>query len=216
MASGDGQADHGNEDERRFAAALAGFHADESSARTALGDPSPGVRAAAFGALVRMERATADDVAAAVADPDPGVRRRTCELAGRLGTLPLAGLLGDPDPTVVEAAAFAAGEIGDLDSVVALCEIAAGHPDPLCRESAVAALGAIGDERARAVLLGALEDVAPIRRRAVIALAGFEGDDVERALRGRLEDRDWQVRQAAEDLVDLNRGQGRSGPADGP
>jgi hypothetical protein len=34
----------------------------------------------------------------------------------------------------------------------------------------------------------------------VLALAPFEGDDVEEAIERALTDRDWQVRQAAEDL----------------
>ena len=45
-------------------------------------------------------------------------------------------------------------------------------------------------------------DKPAVRRRAVLALAPFEGEDVEAALRRALEDRDWQVRQAAEDLLD--------------
>ena len=36
---------------------------------------------------------------------------------------------------------------------------------------------------------------------AVIALAPFEGPEVEAALARATEDRDWQVRQAAEDLL---------------
>jgi hypothetical protein len=35
----------------------------------------------------------------------------------------------------------------------------------------------------------------------VIALAPFEGKEVEAALARALDDRDWQVRQAAEDLT---------------
>jgi hypothetical protein len=35
----------------------------------------------------------------------------------------------------------------------------------------------------------------------VLALAPFEGPDVDAALARALEDRDWQVRQAAEDLL---------------
>jgi hypothetical protein len=35
----------------------------------------------------------------------------------------------------------------------------------------------------------------------VLALAPFEGPEVEAALATALEDRDWQVRQAAEDLA---------------
>jgi hypothetical protein len=48
--------------------------------------------------------------------------------------------------------------------------------------------------------LGALADKATVRRRAVIALAPFDGDAVDAALARAREDRDWQVRQAAEDL----------------
>ena len=39
-----------------------------------------------------------------------------------------------------------------------------------------------------------------MRRRAVLALAPFDGDDVRAAVQRALDDRDWQVRQAAEDL----------------
>jgi len=36
----------------------------------------------------------------------------------------------------------------------------------------------------------------------VLALAAFEGPEVERRLVAALKDRDWQVRQGAEDLLD--------------
>jgi hypothetical protein len=39
-----------------------------------------------------------------------------------------------------------------------------------------------------------------VRRRAVLALAPFDGPAVDAAVAAALEDRDWQVRQAAEDL----------------
>jgi len=39
-----------------------------------------------------------------------------------------------------------------------------------------------------------------VRRRAVLALAPFEGPEVDAALTRALDDRDWQVRQAAEDV----------------
>ena len=50
-------------------------------------------------------------------------------------------------------------------------------------------------------MLAACRDRATVRRRAVIALAAFEGPEVDAALRTALDDRDWQVRQAAEDLL---------------
>jgi HEAT repeat protein len=65
----------------------------------------------------------------------------------------------------------------------------------------VAALGAIGDPAGlRAILVGCADKPA-VRRRAVLALAPFEGPEVDAALQRALTDRDWQVRQAAEDLL---------------
>jgi len=50
--------------------------------------------------------------------------------------------------------------------------------------------------------LAATTDKATVRRRAVIALAPFEGPEVDAALEIARTDRDWQVRQAAEDQLD--------------
>ena len=52
-----------------------------------------------------------------------------------------------------------------------------------------------------AVLAGT-HDKPAVRRRAVVSLAAFEGPEVDAALRRALGDRDWQVRQAAEDLLE--------------
>jgi HEAT repeat protein len=83
--------------------------------------------------------------------------------------------------------------------VAALARVATGHEDALCREAAVAALGAVGDPAGLPAVLAATQDKATVRRRAIIALAPFDGPEVEAALDRALEDRDWQVRQAAED-----------------
>ena len=69
------------------------------------------------------------------------------------------------------------------------------------REACAAALGAIGDPRGLPAILAACDDKPAIRRRAILALAPFEGDEVEAALHRALEDKDWQVRQNAEDLL---------------
>ena len=45
------------------------------------------------------------------------------------------------------------------------------------------------------------DDKPAIRRRAVLALAAFDDEQVETRLRAALEDHDWQVRQAAEDQL---------------
>jgi HEAT repeat protein len=65
----------------------------------------------------------------------------------------------------------------------------------------VAAIGALGDPSGLPAVLAACRDKPAVRRRAVLALAPFDGAEVEEALHAALEDRDWQVRQAAEDLL---------------
>ena len=170
----------------------------------------PRVRGAALGALVRGGgRARARAAwGQAVRDPESAVRRRAAELAPTLAPPPFVGLLTlleDPDPYVAETAAWALGETewsGRTRTrvVAALAASAGGNPDPLVRESAVAALGAIGDVRGLPAVLAACHDRPPIRRRAVLALAPFEGPEVDAAIGQALTDTDWQVRQAAEDL----------------
>jgi HEAT repeat protein len=172
-------------------------------------DPDARVRAAALGALVRCaRRATALSAwLDATSDRDVAVRRRAAEVAPALGrrtpVRALLALLHDDDASVAEAAAFAIGERanGSRSAVVALTHVARTHDDPLVREAAVAALGALGDERGLDAILHACEDRPAIRRRAVLALAAFEGDAVDAALQRALHDNDWQVRQAAEDLL---------------
>ena len=70
---------------------------------------------------------------------------------------------------------------------------------------AVAALGAIGDRSGLPAILAGLEDKPQIRRRAArFALAAFDGPEPDAALRRCLKDLDWQVRQAAEDLLGVS------------
>jgi HEAT repeat protein len=116
----------------------------------------------------------------------------------------LGALTSDRDASVVESAAWALGEAGSTcrrPEVDALERVVRTHADPLCREAAVAALGAVGEAHALDTVLFALADKPAVRRRATIALAAFDDPRVDVALRACLEDRDWQVRQAAEDLL---------------
>ena len=69
------------------------------------------------------------------------------------------------------------------------------------REAAVAALGALGDPEGLPAVLAACSDKPAIRRRAVLALAAFDGPEVDAALHAAQTDKDWQTRQAAEDLL---------------
>lgn len=191
--------------ERRRAVALAGHQGDVDTARTGLVDEDPAVRATAIGALERLDALQVDELAAALTDPSPVVQCRACEAVAQLpGDHPpsLLPLLSSDEPTVVEVAAWSCGEREPAEpgAVPVLAALATGHDDALVREAAVAALGAIGDEAGLPAILAATQDKATVRRRAVIALAPFEGPEVDAALAAAKGDRDWQVRQAAEDL----------------
>jgi HEAT repeat protein len=193
---------------RRRAIALAGHQGDEHAARGGLTDDVANVRATALGALARLGALTPTDLERAATDPDASVRGRAAELAPRsvepaTAHALLTRLLRDSDATVVEVAAWACGEVEAVDGDVVrlLSDLAGRHDDPLVREAAVAALGAIGDEGGLPAILQATTDKPAIRRRAVIALAPFDGPEVDAALERARHDRDWQVRQAAEDLL---------------
>jgi len=181
---------------------LAGHRGDPATARAQLGHADADVRAAALGALERAGALEPEDVTAAIGDPSPIVRRRAAEAAGRMPGVSLAALLDDGNATVVEIAAWACGEQEQVadDVLDQLIRLATGHGDVLVRESAAAALGAIGDVRGLPAILAATQDKPAVRRRAVLALAPFDGPEVEAAIERALTDRDWQVRQAAEDL----------------
>jgi HEAT repeat protein len=205
MPGTDGDGARPEETNRRRSVAAAGHHGDEQLARGALGDPAAVVRATALGALARMGRLRTDDVAAGLVDAHPAVRRRACDVSVAFGVELLGGVvaaLGDVDGLVVEAACVALGEgTGGERVTSALALTATGHPDALCREAAVGALGALGDAAGLAAILQATTDKPAVRRRAVLALAPFEGPEVDTALERARHDRDWQVRQAAEDLL---------------
>ncbi len=184
------------------AVAVAGHMGDVSTARDGLTSADPAVRAAALGALERLQILDDAMLATALLDADVAVRRRAAELSATHSSVDLRASLDDPDDRVVEVAAWACGEHESKrdDIVCRLVELAGGADDPLVRESAVAALGAIGDERGLAAIIAACGDKPAVRRRAVLALAPFDSPEVESAIDQALADRDWQVRQAAEDL----------------
>lgn len=185
----------------------AGYHqqgdGDALLAR-ALDETDPRYRVLAVRGLVRRGLMDRDRWRRVLGDRDAEVRREALEQWAHSPSEDVLGQvidsLEDPDALVVDAAAFALGEHVDPRSVEALCRVAREHDDARCRESAIAALGAIGDDRARATILAALEDKAPVRRRAIVALANFEGPDVDAALDKARDDRDWQVRSAVDQL----------------
>lgn len=188
----------------------AGFSGDLEVVGMALTSVEDEVRAAALSASLRIGVLTPDVLTMYLTDSSSVVRRRATELAARLTptrslVVAVSDRLDDEDQ-IAETAAFVIGEAGEADrstvteaTVQRLRDQALTHEDSLCREAAVASLGAL--HTGLETILTALQDKATVRRRAVIALAPFEGEAVTAALTTALDDRDWQVRQAAEDLL---------------
>jgi HEAT repeat protein len=185
---------------------VAGHRGDHAVANAALHSDDPHLRAAAIGALARCRSLTPAHLAPLLGDPDPRVRRRAAQAAAHFPGLDLSSTITDADPIVAEMAIWACGEHEQVsDSVLNLIIAATTESQEiLIREAAAAALGAIGDPRGLPAILTACADKPAVRRRAVLALAPFiDGPDHElvlTALKRALADRDWQVRQAAEDI----------------
>lgn len=193
---------------RRRAAAQAGFLDDPTTALAALGDPDASVRIAGLRSADRLDELDTDRLVTMLADPVPAVRIAALEIAAHRHDPDIVGLLDDPEPAVVEMAAWACGERdGDPQPpTLRLAQLATEHDDPLVRESAVAAIGALGDKLGLPAVLEATTDKPAVRRRAVLALAAFEGPEVDAAWERARTDRDRQVRDAVDELL---------GPAEG-
>jgi HEAT repeat protein len=189
----------------------AGFDTDDASLSLlieSLGAPIVRHRVLALRGLVRRGAMDGARWHAVLDDPDVELRRDALEQLAHASNVDPAelddvlGLLDDDDALVVDAAAFALGEHLYAPAVGRLIEVAANHDDARCRESSIASLGSIGDDAALATIIAALDDKAPIRRRAIVALANFEGPEVDAALARASDDRDWQVRAAVTQLRD--------------
>ena len=173
--------------------------------RGALSHEHPRARVLAMRGLARRSELTSNEWETLVTDSDPEVRRETLAEIGTLGKSPVASgrlvsLLHDEDSLVAEAAAFAIGECGVLEGEAGLQAMLAQHEDARCRETAVVSLGLLSRDSSRQAIIDALSDKPTVRRRAIVALASFEGKDIDDALDVAATDRDWQVRSAVEQL----------------
>ena len=187
---------------RKVEVALAGFSGDVDTARKGLTSADEHVRGSALWSLNRLNALTEDEIRAALGDLHMNVRLAAAELSASYNGIDLLGALDDPEFLVVEMAAWSCGEREDnSDEVMAkLIDVGQNHQHQLAREAAIAALGAIGDPRGLPTILKGCRDKPAIRRRAVLALAPFDGPEVDAAIERALLDKDWQVRQSAEDL----------------
>ena len=187
----------------RFDIIAAGFTNDSATARTGLGSADPAFRSSALRALARMGELTPADLASAIGDDDPEVRRTAAELAATHSDVDVVPLLDDADVFVAEMSAWCIGERTNPrdEEIEALVRAATSHPEALVREAAAAALGSLGDPRGLDAIIAACSDKPTVRRRAVLALAPFDDPRVDEVLRAALDDRDWQVRQNAEDML---------------
>lgn len=189
---------------QRLAVILASFQNDPTPALRGLVDNNPKVRSTSLRALEKLALLDDDQLSTALGDLDPQVRRTACEIASKHTMVDLNVTLRDSDPFVVEIALWSIGERQDPAYVQIICNLASSHGESLVREAAIAALGSIGDEDGLDTIMLAMKDRSNVRRRAVVALAAFEGDAVNDALENATRDRDWQVRQIAEDLLDIS------------
>lgn len=186
----------------RTQAAIAGHANQPAIARALLLHEDPRVRATSLRALERLGVLAKDELLRALHDDSRHVRIAALTVAALHPEVNILHSLSDHEDLVVEQACWSLGERTYDDAAVdALCKISSDHHNALVREAAVAALGALGDSKSVHAILRCLEDKPTVRRRAVLALAPFcMRDDVISALQNALNDKDWQVRQAAEDL----------------
>jgi HEAT repeat protein len=186
----------------RFDVIAAGFSGDDITARNGLTHQDPLVRASALRALHRMNHITAEELRTFLQDAEPEVRRTAVECAVTFPDVEVHLFLNDTDIFVAEMTAWCLGErVVSHFELDALIQATTSHPEAVVREASAAALGSIGDERGLPAILTACNDKPAVRRRAVLALAPFDGDEVRLALEHALVDRDWQVRQNAEILI---------------
>jgi HEAT repeat protein len=189
--------------DERFAVIQSGFNGDISTAQAGFASTQPDVRASALRSLHRLNALTSEQLQIAITDTASEVRRTAAEFAAPFHDVSIHHLIDDADVFVAEMAAWSLGERVPVtdEELQHLINRTTSHEEPVVREACAAALGSIGDVRGLPAILQACEDKPAVRRRAVLALAPFEGEEVDAALQKALEDRDWQVRQNAEILV---------------
>lgn len=177
---------------------------DREVVRQSLSSPDPLERQLALRLATASLDISAEDY---LTDSSSLVRREALRLIVDAGLVSdeawthVAAALTASDPLEVEAACFYVGESADERGRDDISRIASTHEDLRCREAAVVALAQLGGDDARDVVIAALADKPSVRRRAVVALAAFDGPEVDAAVRRARDDVDWQTRSSAELLL---------------
>ncbi|MEI8160329.1 MAG: HEAT repeat domain-containing protein [Actinomycetes bacterium] len=186
---------------------LASHEGNSELLRAAFTHANDHIRSLALHGLLKNNVLTDEHIRRAEVDSSRLVRHRLAQLGAVEPRINLSILLHDVDFAVAETAAWSLGERVDVtpEEFALLLEGGADHDHAIVRESCIAALGAIGDPRAVPIILQGCTDKPAVRRRAILALAPFDGPEVTTALEKALLDRDWQVRQAAEDLLAIEK-----------
>ena len=190
-------------DDLRFEVIAAGFSGDREMAVSGLSASDGATRASALRSLARMGQLDTDTLVKFLRDTDCEVRRTAVELSAPFHMVEVHTLIDDDDVFVAEMVAWCLGErtvIRD-EEIEVLIDRTTTHDEAVVREACAAALGSLGDPRGLSAILAACSDKPAVRRRAILALAPFDGAEVDAALTHALEDKDWQVRQNAEDLI---------------
>lgn len=166
----------------------------------ALSSHRPSVRNAATNALVEIGESIVPSLKAPLGSGDAVVRRKSCQVAGRLGVMAsslvplLVDRLSDEDELVVRSAASALGDVGsDADLVLPELQKLLADDSASVRAIALSALmefGPLANKAIPAVCTMVNDDSTIVRAAAARALGqiGLDSEDAVHALMDALDD----------------------------
>lgn len=185
------------------------FHtSDCTKAKDYVNHKNPRVRAFAIDALTKCREITVDDIKREIDSGELESSLAAIRAGKTVGyTFDEYVSRGNLHPLVREAIIFEIGEAKADQHIETLHELAIGDDDPLIREAAVVAMGNIGDPSSLSIILAATKDKTNIRRRAAVALSQYEEEEaLDRLRKLSVDDRDWQTRQIAQAIIEIEEG----------